>query len=186
MIPATTFGGKQVALFGLGGSGIATAHALVQGGASVLAWDDNPESVANAAAAGIPVGDLRQAEWRRFASFVLSPGVPLTHPEPHWTVQKARASGVEIIGDIEIFARERAVHAARAPFIAITGIGFSLIATLFGGASGALGSELGLPVGVGIFGIVVFPIIGYLIIVVSRFIAEQIRALAAIANNTKK
>ena len=71
-------------------------------------------------------------------------------------------------------------------FIAITGFGFSLVATLFGGASGALGSGLSLPINAGIFGIVVFPVVGYLVIVFSRFIAEQIRALAAIANNTKK
>jgi UDP-N-acetylmuramoylalanine--D-glutamate ligase len=47
--------------------------------------------------------------------------VPLTHPEPHWTVKAARASGVEIIGDIEIFARERMTHAPNTPFIAVTG-----------------------------------------------------------------
>ena len=52
MIPARSFGGKRVALFGLGGSGMATARALIEGGADVLAWDDNPESVAKAAARG--------------------------------------------------------------------------------------------------------------------------------------
>src|SRR6201985_3269999 len=36
---------------------------------------------------------------------MLSPGVPLTHPKPHWTVEKAKAAGVEIIGDIELLAR---------------------------------------------------------------------------------
>ena len=40
-------------------------------------------------------------------SLVLAPGVPLTHPKPHWTVDLARAAGVEIIGDIELFCRER-------------------------------------------------------------------------------
>ncbi len=121
MIPATTFEGKSVAVFGLGGSGIATAHALVQGGASVTAWDDNPESVAAAESASIPVGDLRKADWSGFASFVLSPGVPLTHPKPHWSAELARGAGVEIIGDIELFVRERRKRAPQAPFIAITG-----------------------------------------------------------------
>ena len=121
MIPATSFKGKAVAVFGLGGSGIATAHALVEGGASVTAWDDNPESVSSAEEAGIPVGDLRKADWSRFASFVLAPGVPLTHPKPHWSVDLARGTGVEIIGDIELFARERRKSAPDAPFIAITG-----------------------------------------------------------------
>jgi UDP-N-acetylmuramoylalanine--D-glutamate ligase len=121
MIPAKTFSGKRVALFGLGGSGIATARALIEGGADVLAWDDNPESIAKAEAEGIATGDLRLAEWQAFASFVLSPGVPLTHPKPHWTVELARGAGVEIIGDIELFGRERRASAPDAPFIAITG-----------------------------------------------------------------
>ena len=121
MIPAQAFANKKVALFGLGGSGRATAHALKEGGADVLAWDDNPESVVKAAETGIATGDLRGADWSGFASFVLSPGVPLTHPKPHWTVELARGAGVEIIGDIELFARERTARAPDAPFIAITG-----------------------------------------------------------------
>lgn len=121
MISARSFSGKAVALFGLGGSGIATAQALVEGGAHVQAWDDNPESVAKAEAAGIPVVDLRTVDWSRLASFVLSPGVPLTHPKPHWTVDLARGAGVEIIGDIEIFVRERKRLAPDAPVVAITG-----------------------------------------------------------------
>jgi UDP-N-acetylmuramoylalanine--D-glutamate ligase len=121
MIPARSFANKKVALFGLGGSGTATAQALKEGGADVLAWDDNPESVAKAAEQGIPVGDLRTADWSGFASVVLSPGVPLTHPKPHWTVEFARGAGVEVIGDIELFARERTARAPEAPFIAITG-----------------------------------------------------------------
>ncbi|MFL5561049.1 MAG: UDP-N-acetylmuramoyl-L-alanine--D-glutamate ligase, partial [Gemmatimonadaceae bacterium] len=48
MTSATTFGGRTVALFGLGGSGLATALALQAGGAEVVAWDDNPTSVAKA------------------------------------------------------------------------------------------------------------------------------------------
>ena len=121
MIPAASFAGKRVSLFGLGGSGIATARALIAGGAEVLAWDDNPESVAKAGAEGIPTGDLRAADWGLFSAFVLSPGVPLTHPKPHWTVELARGAGVEVIGDIELFCRERMRAASSAPFIAITG-----------------------------------------------------------------
>jgi UDP-N-acetylmuramoylalanine--D-glutamate ligase len=121
MIAAKTFASKHVALFGLGGSGIATALALVEGGAEVTAWDDNPESVTKAQARGIATQDLRAADWSRFDAFVLSPGVPLTHPKPHWTVDLAHAASVEIIGDIELFVRERGLKAPDAPFIAITG-----------------------------------------------------------------
>ncbi|WLS02709.1 UDP-N-acetylmuramoyl-L-alanine--D-glutamate ligase [Shinella oryzae] len=121
MIPVTTFKGKTVALFGLGGSGLATAMALAAGGADVVAWDDNPASVENAATAGIKTGDLRTLEWTKVDALVLSPGVPLTHPKPHWSADLARAAGAEIVGDIELFARERRAHAPDCPFIAITG-----------------------------------------------------------------
>ena len=121
MIPVTAFKSHKVALFGLGGSGLATARALVEGGADVFAWDDNPDSVEKAKAQGIGTADLRALDWRQMAAFVLSPGVPLTHPKPHWTVDLARAAGVEIIGDVELFVRERRAIAPDCPFIAITG-----------------------------------------------------------------
>ena len=121
MIPATTFKDRDVALFGLGGSGLATARALVAGGARVAAWDDSEAARAAAQAEAIACVDLTVADWPRFAAFVLAPGVPLTHPEPHWTVRKARDAGVEIIGDVELYCRERARLAAPTPFYAITG-----------------------------------------------------------------
>jgi len=121
MTPVTTFKDKHVALFGLGGSGLVTAEALVKGGARVSAWDDNEAARQAATAKGIGVVDLAGADWSGFAALVLAPGVPLTHPEPHWSVKKARAAGIEIIGDIELFCRERAAQAPDAPFVAITG-----------------------------------------------------------------
>ena len=121
MIRATTFAGKTVAVFGLGASGRATALSLMAGGATVAAWDDGQASRDAAAQSGVPIVDLEAADWSKFAALVLAPGVPLTHPAPHWTALKARAAGIEIIGDIEIFCRERAAHCPDAPFIAITG-----------------------------------------------------------------
>jgi UDP-N-acetylmuramoylalanine--D-glutamate ligase len=121
MIPVTTFRGQNVAVFGLGASGVATAQALVAGGAEVAAFDDSPAAVSAASAAGVPVVDLRSADWQGFAALVLAPGVPLTHPEPAWPVGLARTARVEIIGDIELFCRERRANVANAPFIAITG-----------------------------------------------------------------
>ncbi len=121
MIPVTTFAGKKVAVFGLGGSGLMSASALLAGGADVLASDDDERSVIKASAAGIPTGELQAADWSKFAALLLAPGVPLTHPAPHWTVMLARKAGVEVIGDIELFCRERARHAPDSPFVAITG-----------------------------------------------------------------
>ena len=121
MIPITTFAGKRVAVFGLGGSGLVSASALLAGGADVVAFDDNAQSVAKANAAAIPITDLRTADWSGISALVLAPGVPLTHPAPHWVVQKAHEANAEIIGDIELFCRERARHAPGAPLVAITG-----------------------------------------------------------------
>jgi UDP-N-acetylmuramoylalanine--D-glutamate ligase len=121
MTPVTSFAGRRIALFGLGGSGLVTALALKAGGAQVLACDDNPAKVQEAGARGIETGDLRAADWSGFDALLLSPGVPLTHPEPHWSAKLAQGAGVEVIGDIELFCRERAAIAPDAPLVAITG-----------------------------------------------------------------
>jgi UDP-N-acetylmuramoylalanine--D-glutamate ligase len=121
MIPVTSFAGRKVAVFGLGGSGLVSALALKAGGAEPIACDDDPRKMADAAAAGIATADLRHFDWSTLAALVLTPGAPLTHPAPHWTVGLARAAAVEVIGDIELFCRERRRHARSAPFVAITG-----------------------------------------------------------------
>ena len=121
MIPVSTASGKTIALFGLGGSGLATARALMAGGAELTCWDDNPDTVEKAKADDIPVGDLHDLDWSRVDSLVLAPGVPLTHPKPHGSADLPRAADVEIIGDVELFCRERRLLAAKAPFVAITG-----------------------------------------------------------------
>ncbi|MFL5082934.1 MAG: UDP-N-acetylmuramoyl-L-alanine--D-glutamate ligase [Microvirga sp.] len=121
MTPVTTFAGKKVALFGLGASGLASARALIAGGAEVVAFDDDAARIAQANAAGVPTEDLRHINWGTVAALVLSPGVPLTHPVPHWTVGLARNAAVEVIGDVELYCRERRKLAPQAPFVAITG-----------------------------------------------------------------
>src|SRR6202451_1608928 len=121
MIPVTSFAGKTVAVFGLGGSGLASCHALKAGGAEVIAGDDGAERLAEAAKAGFVTADLRTVDWSGFAALILTPGAPLTHPAPHWSVLMAGRAGVEVIGDIDLFCRERQRHAPDAPFVAITG-----------------------------------------------------------------
>jgi UDP-N-acetylmuramoylalanine--D-glutamate ligase len=153
VIPVTAFAGKKIAVFGLGGSGLASASALFAGGADVVAYDDDAQSVAKANAAGIPTADLHDVDWSRIAALVLAPGVPLTHPEPHWIVALARNAGVAVIGDIELFCRERAKLAPGAPFVAITGTNgksttTALIAHL--AASAGLDAQLGGNIGTAI------------------------------------
>ena len=123
MIPIAEFAGREVAVFGLARSGLSAAKALAAGGAIVHAWDEGESARAAAEAEGVPTSDINARDWRSFAALVLSPGVPLTHPRPHRVVELARAVGVPIVGDIELFAR--AVNAlpahARPKIVGVTG-----------------------------------------------------------------
>jgi UDP-N-acetylmuramoylalanine--D-glutamate ligase len=121
MIPVKSFAGKKVAVFGLGGSGLASAQALKAGGADVIGFDDSAASIDKAKAAGIATGDLRRIDWSNVSALLLAPGVPLTHPQPHWSALLARKAGAEVIGDVELFCRERRRLAPDSPFVAITG-----------------------------------------------------------------
>ncbi|WP_374275309.1 UDP-N-acetylmuramoyl-L-alanine--D-glutamate ligase [Brevundimonas sp.] len=123
MIPVPGFEGQTVAVFGLGRSGLTAARALRAGGANPVLWDDSVSSRMQAEAEGFELRDLTTADWADFAALVLSPGAPLTHPAPHWTVDRAREAGIEIIGDLELFARAVAALPAdqRPKVIGITG-----------------------------------------------------------------
>lgn len=121
MLALSRFNGEKFALFGLGGSGVIAARALLAGGCEVLAFDDNSEQVAKAAQAGIPTGDLRKVDFGDFDALVLAPGVPLTHPAPHWSAVLARKNNVPVIGDMELFFRQREIDAPNSKVVAITG-----------------------------------------------------------------
>ncbi|MEO7564603.1 MAG: Mur ligase family protein, partial [Sphingomicrobium sp.] len=103
MITARAFSGKHYAVYGLARSGLATVAALLASGAKVTAWDANKEARASAPA-GATIADLDSADLSQFDSLVVTPGLPLNR---HPIAQRARDSGVEIIGDIELFARAR-------------------------------------------------------------------------------
>nr|WP_081910160.1 UDP-N-acetylmuramoyl-L-alanine--D-glutamate ligase [Thermopetrobacter sp. TC1] len=116
---ARTYAGRRLAVFGLGRSGIACAQALMAGGAEVLAWDDGTAGRERAREAGVPLVDLKTVDFSGLDALVLAPGVPLTHPVPHWTVRKAEEAGVPVIGDTEIFHAE--VRARGGRIVAVTG-----------------------------------------------------------------
>ena len=126
MITAKAFAGKKYAVYGLARSGLATAEALLASGASVTAWDAREEarenlrsSRAKSRGAGttdevrpstmlgtndLEICNLDEADLSQFDSLVVTPGLPLNR---HPIAQRAREAGVEIIGDIELFARAR-------------------------------------------------------------------------------
>jgi UDP-N-acetylmuramoylalanine--D-glutamate ligase len=139
MIETSARRDQNIAVFGLGVSGIATANALTRGGAHVTAWDDGVAARDAAVSQGIALADPRKIDWSDIDALVLSPGVPLTHPEPHEIVRLAQAVECPIIGDIELLVES----CPDASFIAITGTnGKSTTTALIGHVLEAAGLEL--------------------------------------------
>ncbi|MBS0284132.1 MAG: UDP-N-acetylmuramoyl-L-alanine--D-glutamate ligase [Proteobacteria bacterium] len=103
MIVSSHWRGRRYAVLGLARTGAATVRALVAGGAQVVAWDSDPAR--REGFEGVEIADLDNVDFAGIDALVVSPGVPLnTHP----LAAKARAVGVPITGDIELFAEARA------------------------------------------------------------------------------
>ena len=155
MIPARAFANRDVGVFGLARSGLSSITSLKSVGARVHAWDENEEARKEAERLGAQLATFGAWPWQRIRSVVLSPGIPLTHPRPHPVVLAAREAGAEIIGDLELFAREiRPDRSApgRAPVIAVTGTnGKSTTSALIGhilnscGFHAGVGGNIGKP-----------------------------------------
>jgi UDP-N-acetylmuramoylalanine--D-glutamate ligase len=156
MIVARSFANRDVGVFGLARSGLASVRSLKLGGTIVYAWDDKEEARIAAREAGAVIAPFDAWPWDKVKALVLSPGVPLTHPAPHPVVERARLAHAEVIGDIELFAREIRPDpsaAGSAPVIAITGTnGKSTTTALIGhilsgcGYSVEMGGNIGKPV----------------------------------------
>ena len=106
MIPVRGYEGRKVAVLGLGRSGLATARALLAGGAEPLLWDDAPESRAAAEAAGFVLTDLGRAQaLDGVAALIVSPGIPHLYPRPNPVIARALYLGVPVDNDIGLFFR---------------------------------------------------------------------------------
>ncbi|WP_102225457.1 UDP-N-acetylmuramoyl-L-alanine--D-glutamate ligase [Acidimangrovimonas sediminis] len=104
MIPVRGYQGQKVAVLGLGRSGLATARALAEGGATPVVWDDSPEAREKAEAAGFAPEDLSRARGLEgVAALIVSPGIPHLYPAPNPIVAKALAEGVPVDNDIGLF-----------------------------------------------------------------------------------
>ncbi|MEM6384020.1 MAG: UDP-N-acetylmuramoyl-L-alanine--D-glutamate ligase [Pseudomonadota bacterium] len=153
MIAPTVFAGQRLAVVGLGGSGLPTALALQKVGATIVCWDDGEGARSRAAQEALELTKPEAMRWSELDGLVLSPGIPLTHPEPHVSVVLANRHGVPIFGDIDLFFAQRAADAPDAPVIAITGTnGKSTTTALIAHAlheldvDAAMGGNIGVPV----------------------------------------
>lgn len=106
MIPVRGHEGRKVAVLGLGRSGLATARALLAGGAEPLLWDDAPQSRAAAEAAGFALTDLGRVQaLDGVAALIVSPGIAHLYPRPHPVIARALERGVPVDNDIGLFFR---------------------------------------------------------------------------------
>ncbi|MGL9718308.1 MAG: UDP-N-acetylmuramoyl-L-alanine--D-glutamate ligase [Wolbachia sp.] len=143
---------QNVAVFGLGKTGLSVFNALIKSGARIYAWDDNKEQIANAKMMYRECNFIHPKEynWHEIRTLILSPGVPISYPTPHWIVKLARGYDCKIKSDIELFLE---VKATNQKVIGITGTNgksttVSLIGHIlkFAGKKVAVGGNLGVPV----------------------------------------
>lgn len=122
MLRIEGYDGAEVAVFGMGRSGLAAARALAASGARPICWDDSEAGRAKAAEAGYEVSDLTDpAIVSRVAKLILSPGAPHTYPEPHPVVRAAIAEGAPVDNDIGLFFEALGSLQPRPLVIAVTG-----------------------------------------------------------------
>lgn len=148
MITAKVFSGKNYCVLGLARSGMATVETLLASGAKVTAWDRREEPRAELAGR-CDIGDPLEIDLTGFDGIVVSPGVPLnTHP----IAERARAAGVPIIGDIELFALARPELPAH-KVVGITGTNGKSTTTALvhhicktAGLPTTMGGNIGLPI----------------------------------------
>ncbi len=149
MIPLPHFANQTVAVLGLGASGKAVWEALSASGAHVLAWDDQASSD------DIPLTPYRDWDWERLSCIVMSPGIPLHHPEPHPLVALAEEHNVRITCDISLLMEA----CPEATYIGITGTnGKSTTTALIAHCLQALGAEMHYGGNIGIPALVMEPL----------------------------
>ncbi|WP_051908447.1 UDP-N-acetylmuramoyl-L-alanine--D-glutamate ligase [Candidatus Odyssella acanthamoebae] len=111
-------------ILGLARSGMAALRWLVQRGHTVYISDGDSTKVDAAVAEG-GIAWTDESDFKKLATLIQSPGIPLTHP----LTMAAQAQGVLVIGDIDLF---RHTHPT-AKIVGITGTnGKSTITTLIG------------------------------------------------------
>ena len=141
---------SHAVVIGLGRTGLATAVFLSNLGLQVDVYDSSDEPALStelslqAPDVKLFCGSLVVERWSESSMLVVSPGVPLSHPDLAPLLDK----GVRPLGDIELFAQ-----CVQSPVIAITGSnGKSTVTVLLGeilkhaGRKVAVGGNIGVPI----------------------------------------
>ncbi len=94
---------KNIAILGLGNTGISALKSFRLASARVYAWDDCEELHEEAILLGAKIFDLSQKLWPKIDLLFVSPGIPIKHPKPHPCISIAKSKRIRITSDIEIF-----------------------------------------------------------------------------------
>ncbi len=136
--------GQRIGILGLGKSGRAAAVAFDAAGAEVVLFDDRAHAMA-----GLPGSAGTPASVGSLDLLVASPGIPLTHPQPHPAIEAAHNAGVAIRGDIDLFAEAIAPR----KIVGVTGTNGKSTTTalihhllMVAGLDSVLGGNIGEPV----------------------------------------
>ncbi|WP_428928712.1 UDP-N-acetylmuramoyl-L-alanine--D-glutamate ligase [Marinibacterium sp. SX1] len=106
MISVRGVSGQDVAILGLGRSGLTAARAIREGGGRAICWDDNPAAREAAEAEGFATRDLsRPGAFEAVSALIVSPGIPHLYPAPNPVVLAALRAGVPVDNDIGLFFR---------------------------------------------------------------------------------
>ena len=104
MIVSKNYFNKSFVILGLGRSGTALAEALIQSGAKVLVWDDNPDALLAACKRGFEAFNRsKKGRWEGIDILLVSPGVPFLYPKQHDIILEALNAQVPIDNDIGLF-----------------------------------------------------------------------------------
>src|SRR5438046_5526836 len=147
--------GKNVLVLGLGDTGLSALRWLAKRGARLRAADTRAAPPAlEALAAQLPrlvpvLGAFRESLLEDVDAVVASPGIALREP----VLAAAVARGIDVLGDVELFAREIARRRPGARVLGITGTNGKSTVTALAGAMGAkagyrtlVAGNIGLPV----------------------------------------
>ncbi len=131
---------KRVLIVGLGKTGLSCARYLSAHGVEVAITDsrDHPPALNELQEAypdiAVFTGGFNTAAFNRATCLIVSPGISLREP----LIAEARLRGTEVVGDIELFARN-----VDAPVVAITGSnGKSTVTSLLGEMAKAAGLDV--------------------------------------------